>query len=522
MMLKDISSGDGTARQRARAQRFVAILPLLLVVALSFVLALVVYLMTAAPTITTRFGGTDGGELAATVVSGGVPHPSGYPTYMLLARMVYLMEHGEPAARIVLLSVWTGALAIACTVAIIWIVLLRTSQSPSGWLLIAAGFGALTFAFSPRFWSQAVIIEVYAHYMAWLALCTLLFFTWLLTQRPLAALVMSLCLGWGVGAHLTILAFVPAAGAAWFVARERPRLSLRFSLALLLCFLVGLGVYGWLPVWSARTVVPNWGDERTLSGLWTHISGAEYRYLVGIVPWPQRLGRISFTARDLLAQPGPVGLVLAVWWGLPYLWRTARPAAVFTGTIAGIGLIFAVTYGGADGTVYLLPWTWVWGIWAGVGAFAAYVAIPRERNWARFARGAYLVLLVGAVAVMLLRSFEHLDLHDDTSTRDQALSMLRSLPANAILLTDTDSETFGTWYALYTLGARSDVTAIEIRLLDRPWYAVQLRRQLHLGGEQNVCSALQATKRPLLRAIPQRDAVAVQPTFIASIPACRQ
>src|SRR5262249_1330266 len=156
------------------------------------------------------------------------------------------------------------------------------------------------------------------------------------------------------------------------------------------------------PWWSARGVVPSWGDERTLAGLWAHVSGAEYRYLVGIVPWSQRLGRISFSPRDLLSQPGPVGLVLALWWGIPSLWRSARWAVVFSGVMAGISLIFAVSYGGADGTVYLLPWTWAWCLWAGVGAYYAYAALPRDQSWSRYARVGYLLLLGVTLSGMLL------------------------------------------------------------------------------------------------------------------------
>ncbi len=52
-----------------------------------FMAALVVFLATAARTITTRHGGVDAGELAAVAISGGVAHPPAYPTYLLLARM---------------------------------------------------------------------------------------------------------------------------------------------------------------------------------------------------------------------------------------------------------------------------------------------------------------------------------------------------------------------------------------------------------------------------------------------------
>ena len=47
--------------------------------------ALLVYLATMAPGLTWAHDSADGGDLIAAVVSGGVPHPSGYPTFVLLA-----------------------------------------------------------------------------------------------------------------------------------------------------------------------------------------------------------------------------------------------------------------------------------------------------------------------------------------------------------------------------------------------------------------------------------------------------
>jgi hypothetical protein len=268
-----------------------------------------------------------------------------------------------------------------------------------------------------------------------------------------------------------------------------------------------------------RGAIPSWGDQRTLAGFWAHVTGAEYRYLVGIVPWSQRLSRIGFALRDLLTQPGPVGLLLAIGWGIPTLWRTGRPLALWSATLALVSLTFAVTYGGADGTVYLLPWTWAWCVWAGVGAGALLASLVAVDG--RLQRGAVVGGLVMALVWTLVVQYPQMDLHRDTDTRDQALATLSALPRRALLVTADDASTFGTWYIQRALGARPDVAVIDYRLLPWPWYRSQLARVLGLADGQSVCASLQTSKRPILRLTPAGKITPATSTLFAP-PVCPQ
>ena len=67
-------------------------------------LALLVYLATLAPGLSFEHSGTDGGDLVAAAWNLGVPHPTGYPTYTLLAWLFTRLPVGVVAYRVNLLS----------------------------------------------------------------------------------------------------------------------------------------------------------------------------------------------------------------------------------------------------------------------------------------------------------------------------------------------------------------------------------------------------------------------------------
>lgn len=465
-----------------------------LVPLLSGALALALYWTTAAPTITTRHGGTDGAELAAVALSGGVPHPSGYPTYMLLARLLLRLPLGEPAWRLTLLSALSGALAVAATAAL----LINASSEHDRRAAVCAGLtaGGLL-ALSPRLWSQTIIPEVYALQLLWLVLCAQLVLWWLRGGQRWTLLLAGVIVGLGLGVHLTLAAVVPAALLAWWASPRRPRIALRWLPVVVAALLAGLAVYGLLPIWASRRAVPSWGQANTAVGLWAHVSGAEYAYLVGIVPWPQRLARLSFAARDLLTQPGLYGLALALGWGWPYGWQRQRPLLVFSAAVAGCSLLFALSYGGADGTVYLLPWTWTWSLWAGLGVqglLAAELPLPRRVVAAGLIAG-----IVLACGWQLHTYGPRLNLRDDHSERERIVAGLRDLPPHTVLLTAADADTFGIWYVQQALRLRLDVLALDLRLAQQPWYQQQIRAALQTPGASDLCAALHASGRPLYR-----------------------
>ncbi|GAC1560940.1 MAG: hypothetical protein NVS2B7_35260 [Herpetosiphon sp.] len=460
------------------------------------VVALGLFSVTAAPTITDRNGGSDGGELSSVAASGGVAHPSGYPTYIVLARAAIRAFPGEVAGRLVRLSVLGGTLAVGMTALVVGWALMNGGTTGNS-AAMGGAYAGLLLMTTERLWGQATIVEVYAVYWFFLVLCVGLGYYWLLYGGRGTLFLASICIGLGLGTHLTLLAVVPGVAAGWLVMPRRQPITPSVVGIALGGFLCGISVFGLVPIWAQRHAIPSWGDAAELHGFWRQVSGGDYHYLVGIVPWSQRLGRIGFLARDLLDEPGIGATVLAAGWGVPYCWRHRRSLLALTGVLGLANAVFAIVYGAADGTVYLLPWTWSWCVWAGAGLYALTQQLADNE---KLALGRF--LLPAVVAGLLLWSgatkFTALNLSGDTSTRDEAQARLRSLPADAILYSDDDAPTFNSWYVQYVLKTRRDVQVVDTRLLTQHWYRGQLKRVLGFSQNVNLCSMLQNAQRPSL------------------------
>ena len=417
------------------------------------------YLCTAAPGISWANNGGDGGDLIAAVVSGGVPHPSGYPSYWLLGRLFLAMPAADPAFRLTLLSAATMALAGGTLSAIV------AFAFGGGWGTAAALVAGLGFGLAPLPWSQAVIVEVHG-LNALFAVITLGLIarlsstdngTWKDGALGLAA-------GLGVGNHLTLgLMLVPLAVALWIRARSGQG---RRAIAVALAYLLGLAVYALLPVLAARHPPVNWGDASTWSGFWWLVTGGPYRGLVFGLPLSEVPRRMASGAGLLLAQFGPIGLGM-IGVGLAF-GRSRRPWVDRTAAwMAGAYTLLALGYNAPDSSAYLIPACvgLAWWLALGLGVALSWVARFRPRlTWMA------LGMLVVAGTVRLPSVVRSIDPGGDHRAQEYIDRVMRLAPRGALVLTSTDHDSFPLWYAQYALGQRPDLRLVVVPLTQFDWY----------------------------------------------------
>lgn len=153
--------------------------------ALAALIAFAGYAWTTAPSVTLL----DSGEFIVAAQHFGVPHPTGYPLWTLLAWLFQLVPLGNVAWQLALFSGLCGALAVGLATLLI--------RNSARWMMPgldarSAGICALslglTFAFSFSMWSQAVIVEVYTLHALLIGLYLACLYAWVRRPERLAGL----------------------------------------------------------------------------------------------------------------------------------------------------------------------------------------------------------------------------------------------------------------------------------------------------------------------------------------------
>ena len=421
------------------------------------------YLFTMPRGLTWAFDGADGGDLVTAVVTGGVPHPTGYPTYLLLSKAFFWLPVGSMATRGNLFSVVCTLLSSVLLFSII-------QQSSSKWW---TGFlGAVIFGTLPLVWSQGIITEVYA-----LQTLLSLFLIYLVLREkkdPYIAGLEGLVLGLLLGNHRTAifllpLIFLPTNKGECTTGRKITPGCLRDYAATIAGLTGGLLVYLLLPLRATQQSPVVWGDPATWEGFWWLVSGRMYAgrlilqssgyYISGLMDWSDYI----------LGQLTVAGVLLAVIC-LVFCRQKSRVQQIMQWiTIIYSG--FAVFYWSDDAYVYLMLPLAAASTWAALGLEYITGKIGGKVPGARVIPIILAVILISARVAAI---YPRMDIHSDTTAEDSARQVLVSALADSILLTTGDEMLFSLWYTHYVNGMRPDVVVVSRELLEYEWYRDRL------------------------------------------------
>lgn len=423
--------------------------------------SLVFYVLTLPPGLTWAYDSADGGELAAAAATLGIPHPPGYPTYVLLAHLFTHLPLGELATRTNLFSaVGASGAAFLLTGAT-----MRLTRNP----FAAVGAG-LTLGLAPLLWSQAIVTEVHALNTLFAAgLLALAIHVEAAAARIDRPRRLSLIAGaiWGLslGNHLTALFFAPIVLlTAWRLRRFGAWIGLGAALGLL--------VYVYLPLRARADPAINWGDPQTWRRFWWMISGGPYRSYPFALPSAYIVQRVRICLGLLIEQVNWVGAPIAVI-GLLTLQSTRAGLFTSTTTMTTLCAAFAIGYDTVDSYLYLTPTLACLGLWLGTGLDWTIRALHRRP---RLAWSAAALALIAPVAAGVLR-VPTMDLSADRSAALFERKVLTAAPPDAVLLSQEDRTTFALWYFRHGLGRREDVLVIDLDLLGYAWYKTRIAEQ---------------------------------------------
>jgi hypothetical protein len=405
------------------------------------VVAFAAYLPTVLPGV--AFG--DWGEMQVQPTILGIAHPTGYPTYLLLAHFAELVPLASVAFRANVLSAVFVALALATVV----LIEVRLGVRPILALAAALALGAVG-----TLWAAATVAEVNPLHLLFAALILHRALVWAERQRVVDLAIGGLLIGLSLGNHLLTLAIAPLV-AVFVVWSGRRVFALRPALLLvpLVAVAIGLSVYLYIPIRAAQDPPLAYNHPTTVDAVMWLVTGVQFR-----------------SQFDFLTSNGPAELLAA----LPSLAGLAEARATLIlpilGLIGLVALAFRRPAVAALVAAMLLTGVYVWAnylrlehyllvpwLLVGIGAGVALEAIvERVPGWA----GGVAALAVLFAVALGISTARVADLSEDRSGEAYVSSVMESLPRDAVILSQWDTST-PLWYGQLIAGDRPDVLVLD-------------------------------------------------------------
>ncbi len=439
-MLSASRERGGTAGGAAR------VVPILVAVA-----ALALYVRTLLP----GMAFDDWGEMQSVPWVLGIPHPTGYPTYVIAAWLFERLPLGDVAFRANLFSAVCMALALA-TASVIGI---RLGVAP-----VIAGVAAFATAVVGTIWGSGTVAEVNPLHVLLAALILERSIAWSQGRRLRDLALGGLLVGLALANHpLTVLVAPWAVGFAIWSGRETLRAHPGWLLAPVATGALGLAAYLYLPIAASFDPPLIYNDPVTWEAFKFLVTGEQFR------------GQYD----GLLSASGPATFVAS----LPQLWsvvvaEAAIPVAVL-GAVGGLVLLRRWTAAGVmlagigvTGVYawanylhlehYLLVPFLVAGILAGVALDGAARLVAGRLPDRRRAVPAGVLAIAGALtaALLLATTIDAQDRSADHSAQAYVDDVFAVLPPDAAILSFWGASP-PLWHATLVLGDRPDVLVVD-------------------------------------------------------------
>lgn len=436
----------------------------------------------------------DGGEITTDLWTLGIPHPTGYPLFMILG---YLFLHipffHEVAARANLFA----AVCTSVAVGIFYLVFFRAqiilapnrvpslrkkSKTSEGLRLPPARddirvtrwsslIGALVLAFSSTFWYQSTSIESYP---LELVLFGLIMFVWLgFYTHPVRsrAFLAGLVLGLGFTNHMTTVLTVPGLLFLLILAYREKKFRLTLlSYVVLGGFLPSL-LYLYLPIRASQSPLMDWGNPDTLQRFIWQVTGKQFRTWMfsSFEVFQHQLG-VFFSSLYTEYRLSIMAVIL----GFIVTFFSHRKLFWWIVLLAAGDLAYAANYSIHNISSYFLLAYVSLSLFAVIGFRFVLERFAPAKSLTIFS--AFLLVLFPGISAAA--NYSKVNESDDYSVEMYTKDILTSLPQNSVVLSfQWDDFVAASLYYQHVDKIRPDIIVIDKELLRRSWYAAQVHER---------------------------------------------
>jgi hypothetical protein len=433
----------------------------------------------------------DSAELTAAILSNGVPHPPGFPFFILLAELWKFLIPADPALVLNLFSAFFAALGLA-----LWYLVIdkflndldfhRNSLIPG----ILSILTVLLMAFSFTYSIQATRFEVYSLNFAGFAALT--YFASNVghganSQRYKFAFFV--LLGFMLAVHTLTIALAIPGLLIFFLAGERVRKS-EIILGVLLTLSIFFGLYGVIYFRAQAAPALNWGEPANVSSLIDYIFARGFSTSIKGDWLRHLLDQALFSFNLFKRQVGLPGLLVALVGFIYYtLNRRAYGLALLTILLLNFlstSLAGSYFYENYDLHGYLLISLALIVLFLTVGLEFIYQFVARNFSTSKVKSSSIWGLVLSASIGLLIcfhpakSNLFSADLSNVTTAQSYAEEFLSNAPQNSIVLTSS----YNTYFCLLARQSCDsqfrDRTVLNIYNWDHHWGKSQANKMLNL------------------------------------------
>ncbi|PIR97084.1 MAG: hypothetical protein COT91_03200 [Candidatus Doudnabacteria bacterium CG10_big_fil_rev_8_21_14_0_10_41_10] len=458
-----------------------------------FIISFTIYVFTSPRTI---FLG-DNAEFITAGATLGIPHPPGFPVYVMFAKLFSFLPIDGVVLRINLLS----ALSASLTLVFLYMIMTRLIRScfpeiPDLFSRWIAGAGLFILAFSKIFWEQAITAEAYSLNVLFLSVVLFLFIKFLESNRKKWIYLFAFIFGLGLGVHTMMVLFLPVFFLTIIIRSDLRKLKV---LTLIFVFLIlGFSVFLYLPLRSAMDPVLDWGNTGAgLENFVNHITRSSYDDF-GVGPSISDKGLYLVSAFQNIFDQFSVLLLFGFFGAGLLLKRNQNLFFLLFGilllNILGIVLLRDVKFSFSGEFFYSTYYTPAYAMTAiftilGIAELPRYILKPVKAG-SRTVAWLIIVLMVLPSGLFLFSNFQKNNLLDFKFVENYSAQMLERLDPNAVMILstegqETDSMIFSLLYQQSVKKLRQDVTIISPANVFPSAYDYK-DRLLKIYGEENI------------------------------------
>ena len=410
-----------------------------------FFVSLAVYVRTLCPTVYVG----DSGELIAAAATLGIPHPPGFPLYVILGKIfITLFRFSNIAYRMNLFS----ALCSAATCGMLALLMRRVFSVGA---MVSVLFG-LIFAFSFTNWSMATVAVTYPLSSLITVLGILVLFSWLQNKDKKHLSFFFFCVGLGFATHTLTIVLLLSAVILIVLNVAGKRGAYKGIGRSALWLIPGLILYLFIPLRASMKPAVNWSDPETIPRLFRFLTRADYWKKAYVENISDFIEVVRHYLKTIPQEFSLLGLLLLLC-GIYYLARKNWKYLVFFLSLFFFNIAAMCLHGSRSDIFY-----WSRYMLTGFIGLACIIAagLVFLKGLIKIKFVYYLIPLV-LLALLFFGNFKASDKSRNFVAYDYNMAILNYLPQNTVLMAESDNVLFPLVYLHIAEKKRPDIKLVQ-------------------------------------------------------------